>query len=55
MENWLQCPNPENPILCFPACSPQQPSKVKEEEVITISEQRNRLPGKLHQFTILIR
>ncbi|KAI3363372.1 hypothetical protein L3Q82_011993, partial [Scortum barcoo] len=35
--------------------SPQQQSKVKGEEVITISKQRNRLPGKLNQFTILIR
>ncbi|XP_070697484.1 ATP-binding cassette sub-family G member 8-like [Pempheris klunzingeri] len=35
--------------------SPQQLNKVKEEEVITISKQTNRLPGRLHQFTILIR
>ncbi|XP_053188456.1 ATP-binding cassette sub-family G member 8 [Scomber japonicus] len=35
--------------------SPQQPNTVKGEEVITISNQRNRLPGRLHQFTILIR
>ncbi|KAM9345126.1 ATP-binding cassette sub-family G member 8 [Symphorus nematophorus] len=36
--------------------SPQQLSRRKrEEEVITISNQRNRLPGKLHQFAILIR
>ncbi|XP_044069313.1 ATP-binding cassette sub-family G member 8 [Siniperca chuatsi] len=35
--------------------SPQQLSRVKGEEVITISNQRNRLPGRLHQFTILIR
>ncbi|XP_067466626.1 ATP-binding cassette sub-family G member 8 [Thunnus thynnus] len=35
--------------------SPQQPSEVAGEEVITISKQRNRLPGRLHQFTILIR
>ncbi|XP_051231379.1 ATP-binding cassette sub-family G member 8 [Dicentrarchus labrax] len=35
--------------------SPQQLSTVKEEEVITISRQRDRLPGRLHQFTILIR
>ncbi|XP_049456395.1 ATP-binding cassette sub-family G member 8 [Epinephelus fuscoguttatus] len=35
--------------------SSQQISKVKEEEVITISKERNRLPGRLHQFTILIR
>ncbi|XP_049927196.1 ATP-binding cassette sub-family G member 8 [Epinephelus moara] len=35
--------------------SSQQMSKVKGEEVITISKERNRLPGRLHQFTILIR
>ncbi|XP_031728381.1 ATP-binding cassette sub-family G member 8 [Anarrhichthys ocellatus] len=35
--------------------SPQQMSKVKGEEVITISKQSNGLPGRLHQFTILIR
>ncbi|XP_074532006.1 ATP-binding cassette sub-family G member 8 [Halichoeres trimaculatus] len=35
--------------------SSQQLSTVKEEEVITISEGANRLPGHLHQFTILIR
>ncbi|XP_056251179.1 ATP-binding cassette sub-family G member 8 [Seriola aureovittata] len=35
--------------------SPQQPSKAGGEEVITISQQKNRLPGRLHQFTILIR
>lgn len=35
--------------------SSQQISKVKGEEVITISKERNRLPGRLHQFTILIR
>ncbi|TMS04189.1 ATP-binding cassette sub-family G member 8 [Larimichthys crocea] len=35
--------------------SPQQLSTVKTEEVITISKQKNRLPGRLHQFTILIR
>ncbi|CAN9499623.1 unnamed protein product [Ophioblennius macclurei] len=35
--------------------SPQHPDKVKEEEIITIYKNENRLPGKLHQFTILIR
>ncbi|KAF0027108.1 hypothetical protein F2P81_019849 [Scophthalmus maximus] len=35
--------------------SPEQPSKAEGAEVITISKQRNRLPGRLHQFTILIR
>ncbi|XP_068424051.1 ATP-binding cassette sub-family G member 8 [Clinocottus analis] len=35
--------------------SPQQMSNVKGEEVVTISRQSNRLPGRLHQFTILIR
>ncbi|XP_059215175.1 ATP-binding cassette sub-family G member 8 isoform X1 [Centropristis striata] len=35
--------------------SSQQLSKGKGEEVITISRQRNRLPGGLHQFTILLR
>ncbi|XP_071336277.1 ATP-binding cassette sub-family G member 8 [Trachinotus anak] len=35
--------------------SPQQPVRAGEEEVITISRQKDRLPGKLHQFTILIR
>ncbi|XP_070772426.1 ATP-binding cassette sub-family G member 8 [Enoplosus armatus] len=35
--------------------SPQQLSRVKGEEVITISKQRTRRPGRLHQFTILIR
>lgn len=35
--------------------SPQQPSRVPGETLITISKERNRLPGKLHQFTILIR
>ncbi|XP_069000478.1 ATP-binding cassette sub-family G member 8 [Embiotoca jacksoni] len=34
--------------------SPQQPSRAGEEK-ITISKGTNRLPGKLHQFTILIR
>uniref|UniRef100_A0A7N6F818 ATP-binding cassette sub-family G member 8 n=1 Tax=Anabas testudineus TaxID=64144 RepID=A0A7N6F818_ANATE len=33
----------------------QQPRKAKEEEAITISKQTNRLPGRLQQFTILIR
>ncbi|GAA6231592.1 ATP-binding cassette sub-family G member 8 [Lates japonicus] len=37
------------------SCSPQQPSRTEGEEVITISKQTNRLPGRLHQFTILIR
>lgn len=35
--------------------SPQQMSNAKGEEVVTISRQSNRLPGRLHQFTILIR
>ncbi|XP_047458533.1 ATP-binding cassette sub-family G member 8 isoform X1 [Mugil cephalus] len=35
--------------------SPQQPNRTRGEEVITISKERNQLPGKLHQFTILIR
>ncbi|XP_026212671.1 ATP-binding cassette sub-family G member 8 isoform X1 [Anabas testudineus] len=35
--------------------SSQQPRKAKEEEAITISKQTNRLPGRLQQFTILIR
>uniref|UniRef100_A0A671Y9N8 ATP-binding cassette sub-family G member 8 n=1 Tax=Sparus aurata TaxID=8175 RepID=A0A671Y9N8_SPAAU len=35
--------------------SPQQLSTVKGEEVITISRQRDRLPGKLQQFTILVK
>ncbi|XP_063348258.1 ATP-binding cassette sub-family G member 8 [Pelmatolapia mariae] len=35
--------------------SPQQPSRRKEEEVITISRHENRLPGKLHQFNTLIK
>ncbi|KAK2824503.1 hypothetical protein Q5P01_021678 [Channa striata] len=35
--------------------SPKPPSKAEREEVITIFKQRNRLPGRLHQFTILIR
>ncbi|XP_042076233.1 ATP-binding cassette sub-family G member 8 isoform X2 [Haplochromis burtoni] len=35
--------------------SPQQPSKRKEDEVITISRHENRLPGKLHQFDTLIK
>ncbi|XP_038592964.1 ATP-binding cassette sub-family G member 8 isoform X2 [Micropterus salmoides] len=35
--------------------NPQRLSGVKGEEVITISKQRNSLPGRLHQFTILIR
>ncbi|KAF7220189.1 ATP-binding cassette sub-family G member 8 isoform X1 [Nothobranchius furzeri] len=34
--------------------SPQQPSRAGEE-IITISKESNTLPGKLHQFTILIR
>ncbi|KAM6916609.1 ATP-binding cassette sub-family G member 8 [Xenentodon cancila] len=33
----------------------QQPSRIKGEEVITISSDRNKLPGRLHQFNILIR
>ncbi|XP_056291856.1 ATP-binding cassette sub-family G member 8 [Pseudoliparis swirei] len=35
--------------------SPQPMSNVKGEEVVTISKQSNRRPGRLHQFTILIR
>ncbi|XP_033957187.1 ATP-binding cassette sub-family G member 8 [Pseudochaenichthys georgianus] len=35
--------------------SPQQLSKENGEEVITIAKQKKRLPGRLHQFTILIR
>uniref|UniRef100_A0A3P8QZ83 ATP-binding cassette sub-family G member 8 n=1 Tax=Astatotilapia calliptera TaxID=8154 RepID=A0A3P8QZ83_ASTCA len=35
--------------------APQQPSKRKEDEVITISRHENRLPGKLHQFNTLIK
>ncbi|XP_067371594.1 ATP-binding cassette sub-family G member 8 isoform X2 [Channa argus] len=35
--------------------SPKPPSKTESEEVITIFKQRNRLPGRLHQFTILVR
>ncbi|XP_070834077.1 ATP-binding cassette sub-family G member 8 [Chaetodon trifascialis] len=35
--------------------SPQQPSTEIKEEVITVSNQRDRLPGRLQQFTILIR
>ncbi|KAL3971844.1 voltage-gated sodium channel type V alpha [Sarotherodon galilaeus] len=35
--------------------SPQQPSRGKEDEVITISRHENRLPGKLHQFNTLIK
>ncbi|KAM8858689.1 ATP-binding cassette sub-family G member 8 [Spinachia spinachia] len=35
--------------------SPQQASKEEGDNVITISKQSNRLPGRLHQFTILIR
>ncbi|XP_072246805.1 ATP-binding cassette sub-family G member 8 [Leuresthes tenuis] len=33
----------------------QQPSRKEGEEVITVSKEKNRLPGKLNQFTILIR
>uniref|UniRef100_A0AAZ1WX12 ATP-binding cassette sub-family G member 8 n=1 Tax=Oreochromis aureus TaxID=47969 RepID=A0AAZ1WX12_OREAU len=35
--------------------SPQQPSRGKKDEVITISRHENRLPGKLHQFNTLIK
>ncbi|XP_028278952.1 ATP-binding cassette sub-family G member 8 [Parambassis ranga] len=35
--------------------SPQQAKTAEGEEVITISTGRNRLPGRLHQFSILIR
>lgn len=35
--------------------SPQQPSTIKGENVITISKERNTLPGGLHQFTVLIK
>ncbi|XP_041865558.1 ATP-binding cassette sub-family G member 8 isoform X2 [Melanotaenia boesemani] len=35
--------------------STQQPNRKEAEEVITVSKERNRLPGRLHQFTILIR
>ncbi|KAJ4949587.1 hypothetical protein JOQ06_021097 [Pogonophryne albipinna] len=35
--------------------SPQQLNKENGEEVITIAKQKKRLPGRLHQFTILIR
>ncbi|XP_041644858.1 ATP-binding cassette sub-family G member 8 [Cheilinus undulatus] len=35
--------------------SPQELSKMNKEEVITISERENKLPGRLHQFMILIR
>ncbi|XP_023120629.2 ATP-binding cassette sub-family G member 8 [Amphiprion ocellaris] len=37
------------------ADSPQQPSSVKGENVITISKESNALPGGVHQFTILIK
>lgn len=33
----------------------ESPQQQKDERVITISKQRDRLPGKLEQFTILIR
>lgn len=38
-----------------PDDSSQQPGVVEGEQLITISQQINRLPGKLHQFTVLIR
>uniref|UniRef100_A0A3P8RXG6 ATP-binding cassette sub-family G member 8 n=1 Tax=Amphiprion percula TaxID=161767 RepID=A0A3P8RXG6_AMPPE len=37
------------------ADSPQQPSSVKGENVITISKESSALPGGVHQFTILIK
>ncbi|XP_019947025.2 ATP-binding cassette sub-family G member 8 [Paralichthys olivaceus] len=33
----------------------ESPQRTEGEEVITIYQQRNRLPGRLHQFTTLIR
>ncbi|KAF7662502.1 hypothetical protein LDENG_00234800 [Lucifuga dentata] len=33
----------------------QQPSREDGHEVITVSKKKDRLPGRLHQFTILIR
>lgn len=49
-------PRLTHPLLFFPThSSPQQPSKRKEDEVITISRHENRLPGKLHQFNTLIK
>lgn len=38
-----------------PDDSSPQPGAVEGEELITISQQMNRLPGRLHQFTVLIR
>uniref|UniRef100_A0A672JSU7 ATP-binding cassette sub-family G member 8 n=1 Tax=Salarias fasciatus TaxID=181472 RepID=A0A672JSU7_SALFA len=35
--------------------SPQRPNRERGEEVITVSKSVNRLPGKLQQFSILIR
>ncbi|KAM9364979.1 ATP-binding cassette sub-family G member 8 [Pholidichthys leucotaenia] len=35
--------------------SPQQPRRVRAEEVIPISTEQNRLPGRLQQFTILVK
>ncbi|XP_026166012.1 ATP-binding cassette sub-family G member 8 isoform X3 [Mastacembelus armatus] len=41
------------PIQAQSSCSPQQPRN--GEKVITISKEKNGVPGRLHQFTILIR
>ncbi|XP_040905894.1 ATP-binding cassette sub-family G member 8 [Toxotes jaculatrix] len=38
-----------------PTESPQQPSRAEGEAVIAISKQKNKLPGGLQQFTVLIR
>ncbi|KAM4607705.1 ATP-binding cassette sub-family G member 8 [Polymixia lowei] len=35
--------------------SPQQPSSVDGKTVITVTQEKDRLPSRLHQFTILIR
>ncbi|XP_056147568.1 ATP-binding cassette sub-family G member 8 [Lampris incognitus] len=35
--------------------SPQRSSRAEGVEVVAVSQQRDRLPGRLHQFTILIR
>ncbi|KAM6956216.1 ATP-binding cassette sub-family G member 8 [Aplochiton taeniatus] len=43
------------PALESGGTSGRESSHPKEEEAITVSKHRDRLPGRMHQFTILIR
>ncbi|XP_046886079.1 ATP-binding cassette sub-family G member 8 [Hypomesus transpacificus] len=45
-----KAPESSTPLECV-----SDPPKLRDEEVITVTNQRDRLPGRLHQFTILFR